>query len=156
MTEQWMNNEKLQQLTEKISKEVFNWEFKHQAYFNNRLRTTGGRYLLQSHNIEINPKQYEKFGEAAIIDIIKHELCHYHLHLQKRGYQHKDADFKQLSQQVGAPRFCSAVKSYEERANYIYQCRKCKKSFPRIKKVNTQRMVCGHCHGKLQLVKKLK
>lgn len=78
-----MDNEKLQQLTEKISRQSFGWEFKHEAYFNNRLRTTGGRYLLQSHNIEINPKQYEQFGEAAIIDIIKHELCHYHLHLQK-------------------------------------------------------------------------
>lgn len=150
-----MDNEKLQQLTEKISRQAFGWEFKHKAYFNNRLRTTGGRYLLQSHNIEINPKQYEQFGEAAIIDIIKHELCHYHLHLQKRGYQHKDKDFKQLSQSVGAPRFCNAIKSYEERANYVYQCQSCKKTFLRIKKVNTRKMVCGHCHGKLKLQKKL-
>ena len=27
---------------------------RHNALFNNKLRTTGGRYMLDSHNIEIN------------------------------------------------------------------------------------------------------
>ena len=31
--------------------------------FNNKLRTTGGRYMLDSHNIEINPKQYQYYGK---------------------------------------------------------------------------------------------
>lgn len=151
-----MNNQLLQELTESISINEFGWPFKHQAYFNTRLRTTGGRYLLKSHNIEINPKQFERFGENAVIDIIKHELCHYHLHIQKKGYQHRDADFKALSQKVGAPRFCEAVKSYEERANYIYKCQNCGKTFPRIRKVNTRKMVCGECRGKLRLHQHLK
>lgn len=33
--------------------------------------------------------------------IIKHELCHYHLHLRGMGYKHRDADFKTLLAQVG-------------------------------------------------------
>ena len=75
-----MNNIELQRLTEQLAIDYFGVEFKHKAYFNHRLRTTGGRYLLRSHHIEINPKQLENFGEQAIIDIIKHELCHYFLH----------------------------------------------------------------------------
>ncbi|VEG63882.1 Metallopeptidase, SprT family [Staphylococcus condimenti] len=156
MNNKIIDNDKLQKLTESISENEFGLLFRHNAYFNPRLRTTGGRYLLVSHDIEINPKQFEKFGEKALIDIIKHELCHYHLHLQRKGYKHKDADFKMLSQKVGAPRFCAAIDSYEERANYIYKCVGCGETFKRIRKVNTKKMVCGKCKGKLRLHKHLK
>ena len=76
-----LNQSELQRLVEKISLESFSVPFKHQASFNNRLRTTGGRYLLRSHNLEFNPKQLESFGLEEFIKIIKHELVHYHLHL---------------------------------------------------------------------------
>ena len=89
-----MNNEILQKMVEKLSEEKFGRKFRHCAYFNKRLRTTGGRYLLKSHDIEINPKQYEHYGEDAVVKIILHELCHYHLHISGKGYQHKDQDFK--------------------------------------------------------------
>ncbi|HJF67490.1 MAG TPA: SprT family protein [Staphylococcus kloosii] len=151
-----MNNDDLQTLVTKLSVTYFDKNFKHKAYFNHRLRTTGGRYLLDSHNIEINYKQYEKFGIEAIKDIIKHELCHYHLHIEGRGYKHRDRDFKILSASVNAPRFCTPTKSYEERANYLYQCTKCGKQFMRIKKVNTRKMACGLCKGKLKLLNTLK
>lgn len=92
-----MNNDKLQRMVENLSEEKFGRTFQHRAYFNKRLRTTGGRYLLKSHDIEINPKQYEHYGEDAVVKIILHELCHYHLHIAGKGYQHKDRDFKRLS-----------------------------------------------------------
>ncbi|MCJ1655946.1 SprT family protein [Staphylococcus sp. NRL 16/872] len=151
-----MNNKGLQQLVETISLESFNRRFKHEAYFNKRLRTTGGRYLLSSHNIEINPKQYERFGRAALVDIIKHELCHYHLHLLGKGYKHRDEGFKRLSEKVKAPRYCKALESYEQRANYIYKCASCGSEYMRIKKVDISRMRCGKCSGKLELKKYLK
>ncbi|UXR77833.1 MULTISPECIES: SprT family protein [unclassified Staphylococcus] len=144
-----MNNKELQVMTEQIARQFFQRTFQHRAYFNPRLRTTGGRYLLKTHDIEINPKQLEAFGEAALIDIIKHELCHYFLHLDKKGYQHKDADFKKLSSDVGAPRFCTPLQSYESRANYIYKCRRCGTEYMRIRKVDTKRMRCGKCSGTL-------
>ena len=87
----------------------FKKTFIHYAYFNPRLRTTGGRYLLRSHDIEINKKYYDERGIEELIGIIKHELCHYHLHLEKKGYQHRDADFKKLLKKVGAPRFCTPL-----------------------------------------------
>jgi len=146
-----MNNDELQNLTETISKQYFNKIFEHEAYFNNRLRMTGGRYILKTHNIELNPMQYKHYGLKALKDIIKHELCHYHLHLSGKGYQHKDNDFKELSAKVGAPRFCSAIKSYQERANYEYQCKRCGVTYLRIKRVNISIMRCGKCNGKLKL-----
>lgn len=146
-----MNNESLQQLTEQLAIEHFGIPFKHHIYFNRRLRTTGGRYMLTSHDIEINPKQYEHFGEQALVDIIKHELCHYFLHLSGRGHQHKDRDFKVLAEKVGAPRFCQPTESYASRANYEYECQSCHSSYVRIRKVNVVKMRCGRCGGRLKL-----
>lgn len=79
-----MNQAELQRHMEEVSLQFFQKEFRHQAVFNARLRTTGGRYLLKSHNIEMNPKYLENFGLAYFIGIMKHELCHYHLHLEKK------------------------------------------------------------------------
>lgn len=104
-----MNDQQLQKLVEKISMEYFNRPFIHKAVFNKRLRTTGGRYILNSGNIEINKKYYDVYGEKELIGIIKHELCHYHLHQNKMGYRHKDQHFRQLASQVGAPRYCTPL-----------------------------------------------
>ncbi|MEQ6047271.1 SprT family protein [Staphylococcus saccharolyticus] len=145
-----MNNDELQQLTEMIAMNFFGKHFKHQIYFNSRLRSTGGRYLLETHNLEINPKQLESFGEQAITDIIKHELCHYFLHLEGKGYQHRNKDFKVLSAKVGAPRFCKSTETYQCRANYKYICAKCKQCYLRIRRVNIKIMRCGHCGGRLK------
>ncbi|MDK2599449.1 SprT family protein [Bacillus stercoris] len=80
-----MDNIELQKLTEDISETYFKKPFRHQALFNDRLKTTGGRYLLTSHNIELNRKYLIEHGREELIGIIKHELCHYHLHLEGKG-----------------------------------------------------------------------
>ncbi|GAA3317499.1 hypothetical protein GCM10020331_016450 [Ectobacillus funiculus] len=100
-----MKEEELQHLVEKVSLQYFKLPFCHKALFNKRLRTTGGRYLLQSHHIELSYNYYEAFGKEELIEVIKHELCHYHLHLAGKGYKHRDADFRRLLAEVGAPRF---------------------------------------------------
>ncbi|WP_442916300.1 SprT family protein, partial [Leucobacter sp. M11] len=76
---------------------------------NPSLRPPGGRYMLGSHNIDINEKYLKEHGESELIGIIKHELCHYHLHIEGKGYKHRDADFKNLLHKVGAPRHCTAL-----------------------------------------------
>ena len=103
-----MSNEELQAWVEKISLESFRVPFRHQATFNRRLSSTGGRYFMKSHNIEINPHQLATNGKEEVEKIIKHELCHYHLHIAGRGYRHRDADFK-TSQAVGGSRFCKSL-----------------------------------------------
>lgn len=152
-----MKQEELQRLVEDISLTMFNKRFVHSAYFNPRLRTTGGRYLLQSHDIEINKKYYEQQGIEELVGIIKHELCHYHLHLDKKGYQHKDPDFKNLLKKVGAPRFCKPLTSVERTRSttlYQYECTNCSQQYWRKKRIDVSRYVCGKCKGKLLLMKK--
>lgn len=149
-----MQNNELQLLVEQISIEYFEKPFVHQAIFNNRLRTTGGRYLLGTHNIEINPKQHQAFGEKALIDIIKHELVHYHLHIEGKGYKHRDLDFKILSQKVGAPRFCEMIPSVQG-YKYTYTCQKCGQTYLRKRRVNTKKYKCSNCFGEIAITKVL-
>lgn len=151
-----MNNEQLQKLVESISLQYFRKPFQHKALFNHRLRTTGGRYLLNSHNIEINPKYYEVFGLQELEGIIKHELCHYHLHLEGKGYRHRDRDFKELLKEVQAPRFCTPIpQKRSPKVRYEYRCHQCAQSFIRYKRMDTRKYVCGKCNGKIFLLKKV-
>jgi SprT-like protein len=148
-----MEDFQLQALVEGLSNKYFHKPFKHKAVFNHRLRTTGGRYLLKSHNIEINRKYLEQLGEEELIGIIKHELCHYHLHLEGKGYQHRDADFRNLLKKVGAPRFCSSLPERQViRRQYktiYYKCTKCEQLYKRKRSMDLSRYVCGKCRGKL-------
>lgn len=150
-----MDDKKLQQLVEEISLRFFNKKFTHKATFNKRLRTTGGRYILNTHNIDINPRYLEEHGLDEVIGIIKHELCHYHLHIEGKGYKHRDNDFRDLLKKVGAPRFCTPLKSEPKSVRKIlkYQCKSCQQIFNRKKKVDTTKYVCGKCGGKIYLMK---
>jgi SprT-like protein len=147
-----MTDEQLQKWVEHISLTFFGRAFTHRAYFNPRLRTTGGRYMLGTHDIEINPKHYERFGMEEVVGIIKHELCHYHLHLTGRGYQHKDADFKELLQKVGGSRYCRSLTPRVKQA-YRYEliCKDCGMRYLRKRRVNVRKYVCGKCKGRLVL-----
>lgn len=154
-----MNNEELQQLVSKISIEVFHKPFLHQAYFNHRLRSTGGRYLLQSHNIEVNPKAFEMYGIEEVEGIIRHELCHYHLHIEGKGYQHRDKDFRVLLKEVNAPRFCSTLQVSKARNQkqgvlYTYTCVKCGQLYVRKIRLNVKKYCCSKCLGALKLIEK--
>ncbi|MCA1057098.1 SprT family protein [Rossellomorea aquimaris] len=145
-----MTDEELQRMVEGISLRYFHKPFRHKAYFNPRLRTTGGRYLLRSHNIDVNAKYYEEHGESELIGIIKHELCHYHLHIEGKGYKHGDADFKKLLQEVGAPRHCQALSSNRKSVRIVvYSCSECGLVFKRRRRIDTNKYVCGRCKGKL-------
>ena len=143
-----MNEHELQQLTTEISRTSFHREFTHKITYNKRLRSSGGRYLLKTGNIEINPLVEQELGLEALVGVIKHELCHYHLHQTGGGYRHRDADFKRLLHQVGGSRFVERMKE----PNYLYECTACHHRYPRMRKMNTNRYVCGKCRGKLILL----
>lgn len=150
-----VDNQELQKLVEEISMEYFHKPFRHQATFNARLKTTGGRYLLKSHDIEMNRKYLQQLGIDELVGIIKHELCHYHLHLEGKGYMHRDKDFKLLLDKVGAPRYCSSLPentTNKKSQNVImYICNGCHQIYRRKRKMDTKKYVCGICRGKLTL-----
>lgn len=147
-----MNQEQLQEKVEAISLAYFKKPFLHQATFNKRLRTTGGRYHMDTHNLDFNPKIAASFSEEVFDGIVKHELCHYHLHLAGRGYRHADRDFKELLREVGGLRYTPSLETKQETIlSWEYECKGCKTKVFRKRRFNLQKFVCSNCHGKFKL-----
>ena len=148
-----MEDNQLQQWVERVSLQYFARPFLHTATFNSRLKATGGRYFTNSHNIEISPHQLTAFGEEETEKIIKHELCHYHLHLLKRGYKHRDMDFKKLLAHVGGSRFCNTLPERSvqkgEAYKYMLVCKQCELKYYRKRRMDVAKCRCGKCAGKL-------
>jgi SprT-like protein len=150
-----MTNEELHNLVCKISETVFGKAFHHQAYFNGRLKTTGGRYLLRTNHIEINPKALEIHGIEELEGIIRHELCHYHLHIEGKGFKHRDLDFKKLMKETNAPRFCANLRVIKKNVNlkfHVYGCISCGQVYRRKIRLNTSNYRCSRCSGALTKV----
>lgn len=148
-----MTNDELQALVEKISLADFQQPFCHQAIFNPRLKTTGGRYHLQDHHLDFNPTILEDAGLDVFTGVIKHELCHYHLHLAHKGYRHTDTDFQQLLAKTGGLRYAPTLQS--SKYSYTYECQRCGLVYQRKRKVDTKKYRCGTCQGQLQQVRTL-
>ncbi|ARF14643.1 SprT family protein [Sporosarcina ureae] len=150
-----MSEEYLQQLVEQISLEIFHKPFVHQAIFNSRLRTTGGRYKLSNHFIEINPLVIKLHDEEELIGIIKHELCHYHLHIEGKGYKHGDPDFKQLLKETNSPRHCKPLTERRAKSTiiHLYRCTACGLDYPRRRRMDCTKYRCGKCAGEISKVK---
>lgn len=145
-----MNNDELLELTKELSLKYFNKPFVDQIIFNDRLRTTGGRYIPSKRTIEINKKYLDELGYDELIGIIKHELCHYHLHIEGKPYHHRSREFRELMRKTNSPRFCRILPSEEEK-RLIYVCDKCGFEYRRKRKVNVSKYRCGKCRGKIAL-----
>ena len=146
-----MTDQQLQKLVQKVSLKYFARPFRHQARFDSRLRSTGGRYYLRTHDIDINPRMLTDFSRANLIGVIKHELCHYHLHLAGYSGRHKTAVFMRLLRAVGGSRYAPQPK---HRHWLAYRCRKCGWIYWRRRRINVRKYVCSKCHGRLDLIKR--
>ena len=139
-----------------VSLEDFRKPFKHQAQWNTRLRSTGGRFFPKDGHLDFNPKVYQELGLEVFRKIVRHELCHYHLYFEGKGYQHKDLAFKQLLKEVGGLRFVPPLSSSNQKPSLIYVCQSCQQIYQRKRKIDTKRYRCGLCRGKLLLLNRPK
>ena len=147
-----MNQAELQELVERLSFAYFNQPFNHQASFNKRLRTTGGRYHLTSHNLDFNPRILNGFGRDVFEGIIKHELCHYHLHLSGKGYRHADSDFKQLLEKVEGLRYTPSLELKQGKVTrWEYKCKGCDQTVYRKRRFNVVKYICVKCKNQFEL-----
>ena len=87
-------------------------------------------------------------GLETFRKIVRHELCHYHLYFQGKGYKHVDRDFKDLLAKVEGLRYAPKMQGQKEKY-YLYQCQSCGHIYRRKRRVNTQKFGCGLCRGKL-------
>lgn len=147
-----MKQEKLQEFVENVSVRYFKKPFLHRAIFNPRLRTTGGRYHLDTHHLDFNPKILDGFGLEVFEGIIKHELCHYHLHLTGKGYKHGDMEFKQLLEEVGALRYTPSLELKQDKVTrWEYQCKDCRQKLYRKRRFNATKYICAKCQSRFDL-----
>ncbi|MBM7636378.1 SprT-like protein [Streptococcus saliviloxodontae] len=133
-----------------MSIEDFGKPFCHQAMWNSRLRTTGGRFFPKDGHLDFNPKLYHTYGLEVFRRIVRHELCHYHLYYEKKGYRHADSDFKTLLRQVDGLRYAPSIPS--QKVAYQYRCQQCGQTYARKRRVDTSKYACGNCHGRLELI----
>lgn len=145
-----ITNKDLQQLVELLSVQHFGESFKHYAYFNPRLKTTGGRYHLNSHDLDFNKLIFECHGLEEFKKVILHELCHYHLHIKGAGYRHCDNDFKVLLKQTGGSRFAPTLPLKKEVRLKLYTCQQCGQLYKRQRYLNVKKFGC-QCGGRLDL-----
>lgn len=144
-----LGEQELNKLVNNLSLQFFSKPFVDEVCYNNRLRTTGGRYIPSRRIIELNPKYAIEAGEEEVIGIIKHELCHYHLHIEGKGYKHGDADFKLLLKKTDSPRHCNPLPSFKRQVKHVYRCKDCAHVYKRQRRVDMGRYRCGKCGGKL-------
>lgn len=143
-------NEELKKQIDLLSRKHFQKPFLDHACYNGRLRTTGGRYIPQKRTIEVNPKYVHEMPYNEVIGIIKHELCHYHLHIEGKPFGHRDRAFKELLTKTNAPRFCKPLPSnVKNQTFHIYACNKCKMTYKRKRRVNVERVRCGRCNDRI-------
>ncbi|MBA2795338.1 SprT-like protein [Streptococcus porcinus] len=137
----------LTKYVQEVSLADFDKPFRHQAIWNSRLRSTGGRFFPRDGHLDFNPHLYQEFGETVFRQIVRHELCHYHLYFAKKGYRHQDKDFKELLRKVDGLRF--APKSQQKVSYKFYQCQNCRQIYQRKRRINTKIYFCGRCRGQL-------
>ena len=134
-----------------VSSEDFGKEFRHEAVWNTRLRSTGGRFFPKDGHLDFNFKIYERFGLETFRKIVRHELCHYHLYFEKKGYRHRDQDFKNLLKKVDGLRYAPG---FDYRSTFlIYKCQQYHMFYSRKKQINPKRYCCGKCQGKLKFIR---
>ena len=134
-----------------VSIEDFGKPFNHKAQWNSRLRSTGGRFFPTDGHLDFNPKVYQELGLEVFRKIVRHELCHYHLYYEDKGYKHKDSAFKKLLKEVDGLRFVPPLSNTIQKPILTYICQDCKQLYQRKRKINTDRYRCGLCRGKLIL-----
>ena len=130
----------LTKYVQEVSLEDFWSPFLHQAIWNPRLRSTGGRFFPKDGHLDFNPRILEEIWLGIFRKIVRHELCHYHLYYMKKGYRHQDQDFKALLKEVDGLRYAPSV----DKENYkIYVCTSCGQEFRRKRQIDLQKYRCG-------------
>lgn len=142
-------NKALLDLVQWISLTDFGKPFEHEVHFNARLTSTGGRFFPKDLHLDFNEKMYDCFSEDIFRQIVQHELVHYHLYREGKGYKHGDADFKHLLAQVGGLRFAPPLPNLKM-MNYV--CDHCGQTYQRKRRIDTQNYRCGKCRGHLKLL----
>lgn len=92
---------------------------------NNRLRSTLGRYVMDSHGepirIELSGNVLMYGKKETIIGVLKHECIHYAYHIQGKNMQDGDPEFELALKHLNAP----STETLKVGKYYLYECEQC-------------------------------
>ena len=113
--------------------------------------------MLSDHSMEINPLVFEIYGMEELVGVVKHELCHYHLHIEGKGYRHRDADFRKLVKGNIFPKVLQAAyyKGNKSRVFLLYKCKSCGLEYKRKRRMDIRKYRCGKCAGAIVDARKM-
>lgn len=116
--------------------------------WNPRLRTTAGRFVYPrgtsgAPRIEINPRYAAAGGRAALLDVLKHELAHYHLWSLGRPSGHTP-EFYALARAWGFARHARRDLLPPSPPRWQYVCPACGRAFRRARRI-PRPASCGAC-----------
>ena len=141
----------LTEYVQQVSVEDFGKEFRHVALWNSRLRSTGGRFFPKDGHLDFNPKHLEEQGLEVFRKIVRHELCHYHLYYEKKGYRHGDMDFKKLLAEVDGLRYAPKLEQ-ATKPSLLYICQSCAQAYQRKRRIDLKKYRCEKCRGLLEKI----
>lgn len=90
------------------------------ARFTGALIYQNGKETRKPKSIDISSFASKHFKDEAIVDVLKHELCHYACFVNNKPFKDGDVYFEMELKRVGA---CSNTTSKEEKINrgYVYR-----------------------------------
>ncbi len=115
-------------------------------YWNRRMRTTAGRALLQTYEVQMNPK-IAQFGAAEVWQTVLHELAHL---VAWHRYQHRGhgTPWKAACAELGIPNESVThdlpLQRRTQRKNWRYKCPHCGLSFDRARRAKPN-SACAEC-----------
>ena len=121
---------------------------------NNRLRSTLGRYVIDSNDIpiriELSGNVLTYGNKETIIGVLKHECIHYAYHVQGKNMHDGDPEFELALKRFNAP----STETLKVGKYYVFECEQCKKvGESRLKRLavhpSNYRTSC--CKAKLRL-----
>lgn len=114
--------------------------------WNPRMRSTAGRALLKTYNVEINPKLLE-FGENEVYNTILHELAHLLAWYRTRHRGH-GAEWRAACVDLGIPNekvtHNLPLPKRQQKRKWRYVCPACETSFDRVRKARAH-SACAKC-----------
>lgn len=125
---------------------------------NGRMKTTFGWFRHQRNgaplSVELNKYFVENNEATVVIDVLKHELCHYALFMQGRPYKDGQSEFENELKRLNIISQ-STIDKYkiatQPRKIQVYQCSKCSAKFNRQRALpNNGRGHRCSCGGNLQ------
>ncbi|MBE3589903.1 MAG: SprT-like domain-containing protein [Firmicutes bacterium] len=145
-----MNAAELRRLAEALYRELAGRPLADvEVAWNPRLRTAAGRFVYPrgegggAPRIEINPRYTAAGGRAALVEVLKHELAHYHLWALGRPSGHT-AEFHALARAWGFPRHASRDLLPPPAPRWRYVCPACGRAFLRVRRI-VRPASCGAC-----------